>query len=160
MYRNMVAQAHTLLKQSGSPLVSDENIYNNLSATAKDMGLAPNDIFTHPDDAPPQQPQQDPAILKLQGELQLKQQQLMAQQQADQAKLALMAQKGASDAQIAQARMESESQLALRQQNIDAFLQAHEMALEAHKQAHDMKLAANANDAKVKSLRRGGKLNK
>jgi hypothetical protein len=98
--------------------------------------------------------------MKLQAELQLKQQQLMQAQQDSQAKIALMAQKGASDAQIAQARMESETQLALRQQNIDAFLQAHEMAIEAHRHAAEQRRAEAESKAKVTSLRKGGKLNK
>jgi hypothetical protein len=160
MYRNMIAQSHTLLMQGQAPICTWENVYNNLAAAAKDAGIQPNDIYTHPDDAPQQQPQPDPAVMKLQGELQLKQQQLQQAQQEGQAKLALMAQQHASENQIAHARADMEANLALRQQNLNAWLEAHQMALDAHKQHHEMQMAANENAAKVKSLRRGGALNK
>jgi hypothetical protein len=160
MYRNMIAQSHTLLMQGQAPICTWENVYNNLAAAAKDAGLQPNDIYTHPEDAPQQQPQQDPALMKLQGELQIKQQQLQQAQQEGQAKLALMAQQHASENQIAQARAEMEAQLALRQQNVQAWLDAHQMALDAHKQHHEMQLAAQTNKAKVSQMRKGGRLDK
>jgi hypothetical protein len=146
-YRNMVAQSHTLLMQGGAPICTWENVYNNLTAAAKDAGLAPNDLYTHPDDNP-QQPQPDPAVMKLQGELQLKQQQLQQAEQEGQQKLQIMAQKHESDAAIAQFKAQLEAQLETRRQNIDAWLEAHSIAAKA------------ANDAKMAKARPGGKLDR
>jgi hypothetical protein len=159
-YRNLIAQAHTLLKQGGSPLVTDENIYNNMAGFCKDAGLQPNDLFTHLDEAEPQQPQQDPALMKLQAELQVKQQQLQQAREESQAKLAMMQMQHASEMEIQQARAEAGAQLALRQQNLQAWLDAHEMMLAATKQHHEMRLAETANRAQVKKLRSGGNLAK
>jgi hypothetical protein len=159
MYRQMVAQAQSLAMQGNSPVCTWENVFNNLAALSRDMNLAPNDIWTHPDENQ-QPPQQDPALMKLQGELQLKQQQLMQAQQEGQAKLALMAQQHQSDAAIQQARAQMEADLALRQQNMQAFLDAHQMALEAHKRAAEMKQKDAESKAKISKLRQGGKLNK
>jgi hypothetical protein len=154
MYRNMIAQAHTLLMESKSPVVTWENVYNNLAAGAKDMGLAPNDLFTHPDDNQ-QPPQQNPEAMKLQAEMQLKQQQIMQQQQDNQAKLQLMAQKHESDANIAAAKAHMEADLAVRQQNLQAWLDQQQMALDAHKHASEQ-------DTKVRvaKMKPGGALDK
>jgi hypothetical protein len=160
MYRNMIAQAQTLLMQAGAPICSWENVFNNLSAGAKDMGLAPNDIFTHPDEAPQQEPQPDPNMLKVMAEMQIGQAKLQQAQQEGQQKLALMAQKHESDAAIAQFKSNMEADLAVRQQNLDMMLQRMEMQMEARKHQHDMKLKADESKAKVKTLRRGGALNK
>jgi hypothetical protein len=159
MYRNMVAQSHSMLMAAQSPIVTWENVFNNLTAAAKDAGLPPNDLYTHPDDNP-QQPQPDPAVMKLQGELQMKQQQLQQAQQEGQAKLALMAQKHESDEAIANARAQMEADLATRQQNLQAWLDAHQMVMDAHQQAHEQRLAESENQAKIKKLRQGGQLNK
>jgi hypothetical protein len=154
MYRNMVAQTHTMLMQAGAPICTWENVFNNLTAAAKDAGLAPNDLYTHPDENP-QQPQPDPKMMQVQAELQMKQQDLQAKQQEGQMKLQLMAQKHASDAEIAQAKAQIETDLAVRQQDIDAWLQRNEMALEAQKHS-----ATLDNQAKIAKLRPGGALNK
>jgi hypothetical protein len=66
-----------------------------------------------------------------------------------------MAQKHASDAEIAQAKAQLESQLAVRQQDIQAWLNQQEMALEAHKHA-----ARLDNQAKIAKMKPGGALNK
>jgi hypothetical protein len=160
MYRQMVAQTHTLLMQGQAPICTWENVYNNLTAAAKDAGLAPNDIFTHPDDAPQQEPQPDPEMLKAMAEMQIGQAKLQQAQQEGQQKLALMAQKHESDAAIAQFKSNMEADLAVRQQNLDMMLQRMEMQMEAQKHEHDMKLKADESKAKVKTLRRGGALNK
>jgi hypothetical protein len=159
-YRNLIAQAHMQLKMSGSPLVTDENIYNNLTGGCKDMGLPPNDLFTHPDDAPPQQPPPDPAMVKVQAELQMKQQQLEQARQEGEAKIQLLAAKSQNDAEVAQARAELEAHLAVRQQNIDTWLQSHQMMMDAAKHQQSMDHADEQHQAKIKTLRSGGNLAK
>jgi hypothetical protein len=104
MYRQQIAQVHTLLMQGQAPICTWENVYNNLAAAAKDAGLAPNDIFTHPDDAPQQQPQPSPEMLKIQADVQMGQAKLQQAQQEGEQKLQLMAQQHASDAAIASRR--------------------------------------------------------
>lgn len=158
MYRNMIAQAQTLLMQGQAPICSWENVYNNLTAGAKDMGLAPNDLFTHPDEAPPQQAQPDPKMLALQAELQIKQQQLEQSKQEGEAKLQLMAAKHSTDAQIAAAKAEQESQLAVRQQDLQAWLATEQMKLEHEKHQQSMAHADEQHKAKVTKLRAGGAL--
>ena len=158
-YRNMIAQTHTLLMQGQSPICTWENVYNNLTAAAKDAGLAPNDLYTHPDDNP-QQPQQDPAVMKLQAELQVKQQEMEQKRVEGEQQLQMMAAKHAGEAQIEAFRAQHEAELAVRQQNIDAWLQAREMVLQAHAHAAEQKRADNESKAKISSLRRGGALNK
>jgi hypothetical protein len=159
MYRQAVAQAQAMAMESQAPLCTWENVFNNLSALARDMNLPPNDLWTHPQDNP-QQPQPDPAIMKLQGELQIKQQQLQQAQQEGQAKLALMAQQHATDAQIEQYRAQMEADLAVRQQNLQAWVDAHQMALDAHKHAAEMKQKDAESKAKISQMRKGGALNK
>lgn len=158
-YRQMIAQAQSLAMSTQAPVCTWENVYNNLAALTRDMGLPPNDAWTNPQENP-RQPQADPAVMKLQAELRLKQQQLEQEQQEAQAKLALMAQQHADQAHIASARAEFEAQLAVRQQNLQAWLDAHQMALDAVKQHHEMTLAANENSARIKKLRQGGRLDK
>jgi len=145
--------------EAQSPVCTWENVFNNLSSGAKDMGLAPNDIWTHPDDNP-QQPQPDPAVMKLQGEMAIKQQQLQQAQQEGQAKLSLMAQQHATDAQMEQYRAQMEADLAIRQQNLQAWVDAHQMALDAHKHAAEMKHKDAESKAKISKLRSGGSLAK
>jgi hypothetical protein len=159
-YRQMIGQVQSLLKEAGSPLVSDDNLFNNAVGLCRDMGLEPNDLFSEPPkDAQgnpiPQQQPPDPKMMQMQAELQMKQQQLQQQAQEGQAKLQLMAQKHASDAEIAQAKAQLESQLAVRQQDIQAWLNQQEMALEAHKHA-----ARLDNQAKIAKMKPGGALNK
>jgi hypothetical protein len=160
MYRQQIAQVHTLLMQGQAPICTWENVYNNLAAAAKDAGLAPNDIFTHPDDAPQQQPQPSPEMLKIQADVQMGQAKLQQAQQEGEQKLQLMAQQHASDAAIAQQKASMEAELAVRQQNLDMILQRAQMHMEQQKHEHDMKLKAKESDAKVKTLRKGGALNK
>jgi hypothetical protein len=150
MYRNMIAQTHTLLMQSGAPICTWENVFNNLTAAAKDAGLAPNDLYTHPDDNPQEQ-QPDPAVMELQAKLQMKQAELQAKEQEGQQKLALMAQKHESDAAIAEFKAHLESELEIRRQNIEAWLEAHQIAANAATEAQRMKMEKN---------RPGGKLDK
>jgi hypothetical protein len=144
--RQMIAQMQIMAKQGQSQIVTDDNLYNNMTGLTRDFGLQPNDLWTEPPkdeqgNPIPQQQPPDPAMLKLQGELQIKQQQLQQAQQEGQIKLQLMAQQHASDAQIQQARAQLEAELAVRQQNLQAWVDAHQMAMDAHKHAAEMRCA-------------------
>jgi hypothetical protein len=160
MYRQMIGQVQSMLKMGNSPIVTDDNLYNNAVGLCRDAGLQPNDLFTEPPkdeqgNPIPQQQPPDPKVMALQAQVQAKQQQIMLQQQSDQAKIEAMVAKHASDAQIAQAKDEMESQLAIRQQDLQAFLEQQQMVIDAHKHATEQ-------DTKVQiaKLRPGGSLAK
>lgn len=159
MYRQLLFQAQTLAMQSQAPVCTWENVFNNLSGVTKDMGLAPNNLWTHPEDN--QQPQQpSPEMMKMQADVQMGQQKLMQAQQEGQQKLQLMAQQHASDAEVATFKAKMEADLAVRQQNLDMMLQNAQLHMEAQKHAHDMKMKADESKAKVRTLRKGGSLAK
>jgi hypothetical protein len=154
MYRQAVAQAQAMAMESQAPLCTWENVFNNLSALARDMNLPPNDLWTHPQDNP-QQPQPDPKMMELQQELMLKQQELSQQQQHNQAQLQLMASKQMSDASIQAARDHMEAALEVRRQAVETWLAEQQMKLDAAKHA-----ATLDNQSKIAKMRPGGKLDK
>jgi hypothetical protein len=160
MYRQMIGQVQATLKMGNSPIVTDDNLYNNAVGLCRDAGLQPNDLFTEPPkdeqgNPIPQQQPPDPKVMALQAQVQQKQLQIELQQQSDQAKIQAMIQKHASDAQIEQAKAEMESQLAIRQQDLETFLQQQQMVIDAHKHA-----ATLDNQARIAKMRPGGSLAK
>src|SRR5213076_1909568 len=62
MGRQMIGQVQAMLKQRGSQIVSDDNLFNNAVGMARDFGLQPNDLFTEPpkDEQGNPVPQQQP----------------------------------------------------------------------------------------------------
>jgi hypothetical protein len=154
MYRQMLGQVQSMLMMSQSPVVTQENVYNNAVGLARDMGLAPNDMFTHPQDNP-QPPQQDPKTQALMAQVQVKQQAIEAQQQADAQKLQQAAAQHMDEAHIEMMRQSQEAALAVRQQNLQAFIDQQQMALEAHKHATQLE-----SQQKIAKMRPGGKLDK
>lgn len=154
MYRQMLGQVQSMLMMAQSPVVTQENVYNNAVGLARDMGLAPNDMFTHPQDNP-QPPQQDPKTQALMAQVQVKQQAIEAQQQADAQKLQQAAAQHMDEAHIEMMRQSQEAALAVRQQNLQAFIDQQQMALEAHKHATQLE-----SQQKIAKMRPGGKLDK
>lgn len=163
-YRNLIAQAHMALVGSGSPLVTPENVYNNMAGFCKDAGLPPNDLFTHPEDAPPQQPQPDPEMMKAQAELQIKQQahegdmqiksaDLQGKQQEMALKLELERAKAEEAAQLARDKAEFEREQAIAQMMFERQLAREQF--EHDKQMAEQKAKA---DAEAKKYRDGGSL--
>jgi hypothetical protein len=160
MYRQMIGQAQAMLKQAGSPIVTDDNLYNMAVGLTRDCGLEPNDLFTEPPkDAQgnpiPQQTPPDPKVMALMAQVQVKQHAIEAQKEADAAKIQQMIAQHVSEAQIESARQQMEAALEIRQQNIQAFIDQQQMILEAHKHATQMD-----NQQKIAKMRPGGKLNK
>lgn len=158
MYRQTIGQAQAMLKMSGSPIVTDGNLYNNAVGMARDMGLAPNDLFTEPPKDPmgnplPSQQPPDPKAQALMAQVQMKQAAMEGQQQLDQQKLMLMAQKHQDDATLAGAKATTEAELAIRQQNMQAWLDHQQMLLEADRHA-----ATLDNQQKIAKMRPGGRL--
>jgi hypothetical protein len=165
-YRNLIAQAHTLLKEGGSPLVTDENIYNNMAGFCKDAGLQPNDLFTHPDEAQQQEPPPDPEAMKAQAELQmmqqkheadvgLKQADLQAKQQEAALKLELERQKASEAADLARQKAEFE-----RQQAVEQMMFEREMAMRQFEDERQLARERIKADTEAKKYRAGGDLAK
>jgi hypothetical protein len=160
VYRQQVGQVQSMLKMAGSPIVTDDNIYNNAVGLARDCGLQPNDLFTEPPkDAQgnpiPPQPAPDPKAQALMAQVQVKQAALEQQAQMDQQKIQLMAQQHVDSAQLEEAKMNAQSALALRQQNLQAWIDKQQMELEASKHA-----ATLDTQQKIAKMRPGGALNK
>jgi hypothetical protein len=160
MYRQMIGQAQAMLKQAGSPIVTDDNLYNMAVGLTRDCGLEPNDLFTEPPkdengNPIPQQTPPDPKVMALMAQVQVKQQAIEAQKEADAAKIQQMIAQHVSEAQIESARQQMEAALEIRQQNIQAFIDQQQMILDAHKHATQMD-----NQQKIAKMRPGGKLNK
>jgi hypothetical protein len=165
MARQALGQVQSMLKEIGSQIVSDDNVFNNCIGLARDYGLQPNDLFTEPpkdqNGQPiPQQPPPDPKAQALMAQVQMKQQQIQQSQEEGQAKLQMMAQKHASDEQIATAKAQLEAEIAVRQQNLQTWLQTQQMALETAKHVHSMSIQHEQSKAKISQMRQGGALNK
>jgi hypothetical protein len=170
-YRMMIAQSHETLKMAGSPLVTDENVYNNLTAMCKDAGLQPNDVYTHPDDAKPQQERPDPMMIKVQADIQAKQaelemkhahnqSQLQLKLMEIQGKMVLAREDAESQFVLAQQKQFVEAELARQQQAFEAQLEAMKLRVQARSSARDADRRDAETGAKIKNLRKGGRLDK
>lgn len=160
MHRQMIGQVQAMLKMGNSPIVTDDNLYNNAVGLARDAGLQPNDLFTEPPkdeqgNPIPQQQPPDPKVQALMAQVQAKQQAIEAQQQADAAKLQQMAAQHQDETQIELLRQHQEAALAVRQQNLQSWLDQQQMILEAHKHA-----ATLDNQNRIAKMRPGGSLAK
>lgn len=168
-YRTMVAQSHAELLAAQSPLVTAENVYNNLTAMAKDAGLQPNDIYTNPAEAPPQEEKPDPEMAKAQAEMQLKQAELQMKQQEGAAKLELQRQEAELKAQLA--REEAEARLQLEREKLVAEAQMNQqrlememalaerkMQMEERRAERDAQRRDKESEGKLKGNRSGGSL--
>jgi hypothetical protein len=151
-YRSMIAQSHEALKAAGSPLVTDENIYNNLTSMCKDAGLQPNDVYTNPADATPQEQQPDPEMAKAEMEMQLKQAEMAAKQQESAAKLDLQRQEAELKAQLA--REEAEAKLQLEREKLIAEAQMNEQRLQMEMALAERKMQLEERRAERDAQRR------
>lgn len=160
MGRQTIGQIQAMLKQAGSQIVSDDNLYNNAIGIARDYGLQPNDLFTEPPkdqqgNPIPQQQPPDPKVQALMAQVQVKQQAIEAQKEADAQKLQQMASQHADEAQLEIMRQHQEAALAVREQNLQAFIDQQQMMLEAHKHAAQLD-----SQQKIAKMRPGGSLSK
>lgn len=163
--------------EAGLPIVDAEKFYNSAKGFVNDAGLGDvSEFFNDPAKMPPAEPKPDPEMAKVQAQIQAKQQEMALKQQTDAAKLQMqqaeaaarlemLRQQGATDAQIKaqtammnhqleQARAAAEAQLAERQQQLDAMLEMQKIA--AQERSATRSAAMNAH---VKKMREGGKLN-
>lgn len=138
-FRNMVAQSHTLLMQGQAPICTWENVYNNLTSAAKDAGLQPNDLYTHPEKAEPQQEQPDPKVIEAQLKAQIEEAKLQQKAAADEAKIQLEAQKAEFEANLAMQRQAFEERMALREQAFEERM----AGIEAARRGEETRLKGN-----------------
>lgn len=127
-------QAQAVQMQGGAngPLVTMENIHHTVTKLTENAGFKNTDRFwTDPKMAPPQQPQPDPAMMKLQQEGELKKAQLAQQAEADKAKLALQAQNDQAKLALEAKTAESEMMLELRKMNAQLQLQREQAVVKA-----------------------------
>lgn len=169
--------------QAGLGIVDDQSFYNSAKGFVSDTGLGDvSQFFNEPPKGPdgkplPKQPKPDPAMAKVQAEIQQKQQELQLKQtesgaklqlqQAEaQAKLGMMQQQGMQkaqldqqraifDNQLAQSRAQFEAQLAERQTQLDTMLEMQKIAAQERTQGQ-----ANELNASVRKNRPGGDLSK
>ena len=139
-------------------VATPENIYNALEDLTKAIGYKSADrFFTDPKKMPPKPPQQDPALIKIQADHQLKsaelaqtfeikkaemQMKVQSEIATQQAQADQMTQQQQNDAQLKQ--HEAELKAALEQQKM-----AHEAAMEAQRLEYDKWKAQLDNDTKV-----------
>lgn len=160
MHRQMIGQVQSMLKMANSPIVTDDNIYNMAIGLTRDCGFSPNDFFTEPPkdeqgNPIPQQQPPDPKVQALMAQVQVKQQAIEAQKEADQAKLQQLMAQHADETQLEVLRQHQEAALAVRQQNLQSFIDQQQMILEAHKHA-----ASLDNQQRIAKMRPGGSLSK
>lgn len=131
------------------PILTATNLYNKLAKLVEASGMkTPALYYTEPSPEAnqPREPAPDPAMMKVQGELQIKQQESQAklaqQQQESQAKLALQQQEAQLKLQIMQAEAKAEAQR--KQQELAARVQIMVMEAQARAQLEGIELNVEA----------------
>lgn len=116
-------------------LVDAQNIHQALAAWERAAGTKNADLYwSDPKDAPPQPPKPDPEAMKVQAEMQLKQQSAAADAQLAQAKAQsdaqLTAQKHQNDLQAAGTKAQQDHELALARLSAEMDLKREQIAAE------------------------------
>lgn len=167
---NLVAQKQEqiLLNMGPSnPLAPLDKYYNTLKEMVRLNDLSdPDRFFTNPAEAPPQQPQPNPEMLKMQAEqqreqakMQLEREKMQQQMVLEQAKaeqlveierakaenaLVLGREKAIADAEVARQKAEQEHALAVDRMQREFAMREREMSLEY--QLEQIKMAAGSRD--------------
>lgn len=178
-----IAQAdsviQTLAEVVQSPfgsLVGPEEAYHAIKRKLSAAGVKDVDNYLKdPAQQPPQQPQPDPEMVKVQAEMQAKQAEMQMKQQVQaadmqmreregQLKIQLAEQEAAAKLELERAKAEQEAALAQQKFEFEAAMAERKMALEAElarEQAdRQHEIAMKQADAKISSNRPGGDLDK
>lgn len=155
------------IRMAGSPMVGDEQIYQNVKRLVSDSGLGPaSDYIIDPSEIPPQPPQPNPETLKVQADAMQSQAQLQSaheqamaklqiQQEQQQQEAQIKAQANQQDIQLRAAKAAQESQLADAKAAKEAQLadnrQAFEMDLAERRFAFDQEMARKKHEQAVQS---------
>jgi hypothetical protein len=149
----------------GLPIVQPEHIYKSIAGVVKDANLgSPADFVADPSTLPPQEPQPDPEMMKVQAQLQMDQAKHEGDMQIRAADLQGKQQEGALKLQLSQqesaAKLQLEAQKAEfeREQAIAQMMFERELAVQ--KLEHEKQLAFYKadKDAEAKRYREGGSL--
>jgi flagellar motor protein MotB len=171
-YRRELIAMQAEAVAAGLPICGPKELFNSAKGFVNDAGLGDvTEFFTDPETLPPQEPQPDPAMAKVQAEMQAKQAELQmkhAAQQADlqlklmdiQGKLALAREDAQARLMLEQQKAFVETQLAQQQQAMEAALERMKIAMQAEGQARDAARKDGEAGARIKNMRKGGSLAK
>lgn len=110
---NYQVQAIQFQGGANGPLVTLENLHNTATQLVKAVGLkAPERYFTDPKTMPPQPAKPDPEMMKIQAQMQMKQQEMQGKAQID-------TQRAQQDFQLEQAKMQQQAQIETLQAQAD-----------------------------------------
>lgn len=171
-FRREILNMQSMAMEGGLRIVDEKKLYNSAKGILNEVQLGDvSEFFNDPDQLPPQQPQPDPEMQKLQAEMQAKQAELEMKHQQSQGQLQLklmeiqgkmqLAQQDAQAQQVLQRqKMFVETQLAQQEAAYDAMLERMKMEMQSQAQARDQARRDFESDAKVRTFRAGGQLNK
>lgn len=136
----MISQNQLQALQLGLPIVQPQNMYETMLELTKASDFSsPERFWTDPSSIPPQPPQPNPEMMKLEAETVGKQAELELEQQSKQAELALREKELATKAQLEQYRIEKDAEtkivLAQMQGENSLGLESHRAALATDKEA-------------------------
>jgi hypothetical protein len=172
MFRRELIGYQTAALQAGLPIVDAAKFYNSAKAFVADADLGDaTEFFNDPANIPPQEPQPDPAMVKVQAEMQAKQAELQMKFQSEQAnmqlklmeiqgKIALAREDAQARLVLEQQKAFVETQLAQQQQQMEAALEQMKMTMQARAQDRDHARRDYEAQGKIDNLRKGGSLAK
>lgn len=132
----MLKQSQAEAMQVDPRLVGAEKIFETAKLVTSTLGLGPaTQYFNDPAELPPEEPKDDPEVIKAQMEAQQKQAEFQAKQQYDMAKLEMEAQDRAARLQLDREAKEAEMQLARERMAGEFALQREQMMMQASMQA-------------------------
>lgn len=138
------SMAAIVQEQGGAqgPIVTMRNVYKAATDQAKKLGVkAPEEYYSDPSQAPPQQPKPDPEMIKVQGQQQLAQQKQQGDMQATQAKQQ-------ADMAMESAKLQSEEKMAQFKATLQAQVTQQQNQLE-----HERAQADQANQLALEQLK-------
>jgi hypothetical protein len=141
----------TVMKEAmagGVPIVTPENLYNAVIELTKNAGFKDADKFwTNPKDIPPKEPQPDPEMIKVQGQMQLEQMKSQTTMQTEKFKQEMQAQQVQQQNQI-------QAQADMQKAQIQAELDAQKLEFERWKtelvESNKIVLAQLSADTSIK----------
>lgn len=151
--------------QGGLPIVTPENVYNTATKLLEAQNIKGQDLFfTHPDQMPPQPPQQDPAIVKAQMDaendkaklmvkMQTDQQKQANKAQSDQAKFQFDVQKEGAKIELERAKLQMEMKLEREKLEMEKAKMLLQIELEKAKAATQMQLQREEHHADMQMRR-------
>lgn len=135
IHRRELGAYQAQLKEVGSPLVSDEHIYNNLAGLTRDMGFNPSELFGDPKMQPEQAEQPDPAQMEAQAKIERDNAVVMAKMEADAAERERRMIETVSKIELEQVKAQAKDEL-------ERMKAANQAALAEQKTMFEQRLAA------------------